>query len=127
MVIIVHFLSVLTMAVDCRNLEILTLGRGPLSDGFFYLLAGCESLQSLSIMDATLGSGGAQEIQLRHESLRTLQILKCRVLRIAIRFILCHKYSKYLGRVSLFVLASFLEHKIVSVNIQAVECTCFKG
>jgi hypothetical protein len=110
---------VLTMAVDCRNLEILTLGHGFLSDGFFYLLAGCESLQSLSITDATLGSGGAQEIQLRHESLRSLQIVKCRVLRIAIRFVLCPKYSNCLGRVSLFVMASFLEHKFVCVNIQA--------
>lgn len=67
------------------NLEVLTLGRGFLSDEFFFLLAGCNSLQSLSITDATLGSGGAQEIQLRHESLCSLQIVKCRVLRIAIR------------------------------------------
>lgn len=67
------------------HLEVLTLGRGFLSDEFFFLLAGCESLQSLSITDATLGSGGAQEIQLRHESLCSLQIVKCRVLRIAIR------------------------------------------
>lgn len=66
-------------------MEVLTLGRGFFSDGFFYLLSGCESLQNLSITDATLGSGGAQEIQLKHESLRSLQILKCRVLRIAIR------------------------------------------
>lgn len=62
------------------------MGRGFLSDGFFYLLSGSESLQSLSITDATLGSGGAQEIQLKHESLRYLQVVKCRVLRIAIRF-----------------------------------------
>ncbi|KAL2631590.1 hypothetical protein R1flu_016276 [Riccia fluitans] len=69
-----------------RNLEVLTLGRGFLSDGFFYALAvECSSLQNLSITDAVLGNGGAQEIQLRHDSLRRLQIQKCRVLRIAIR------------------------------------------
>ncbi|KAG6555990.1 hypothetical protein Mapa_001930 [Marchantia paleacea] len=69
-----------------RNLEVLTLGRGFLSDGFFYALAlECAALQHLSITDAVLGNGGAQEIQLRHDSLRRLQIQKCRVLRIAIR------------------------------------------
>ncbi|CAK9278008.1 unnamed protein product [Sphagnum jensenii] len=68
-----------------RNLEVLTLGRGVLNDGFFCALMECVSLQKLSITDAVLGSGGAQEIQLRHDSLRCLQIVKCRVLRIAIR------------------------------------------
>ncbi|CAM6098750.1 unnamed protein product [Calypogeia fissa] len=69
-----------------RNLEVLKLSKGYLSDGFFYALAvECSSLQTLSISDATLGSGGAQEIVLRHESLRRLVIFKCRVLRIAIR------------------------------------------
>lgn len=69
-----------------RSLEVLNLSRGTLSDGFFYALAGeCSSLLNLSISDATLGSGGAQEIILRHESLRRLHIFRCRVLRISIR------------------------------------------
>ncbi|CAM6026920.1 unnamed protein product [Sphagnum balticum] len=68
-----------------RNLEVLTLGKGILSDGFFHVLTECISLRKLSITDAILGSGSAQEIQLQHGSLRCLQIMKCRVLRIAIR------------------------------------------
>ncbi len=65
----------------------LTLGKGILSDGFFHVLTECISLRKLSITDAILGSGSAQEIQLQHVSLCCLQIMKCRVLRIAIRFV----------------------------------------
>lgn len=68
-----------------RNLEILTLGRNFLTEMFFHALSDCASLRKLNITDAILGSGGAQEVQLRHEGLRSLQIIKCRVLRIAIR------------------------------------------
>lgn len=82
-----HFKVRYVLLCGCRNLEVLTLGRGVLNDGFFCALMECVSLQKLSITDAVLGSGGAQEIQLRHDSLRCLQIVKCRVLRIAIRFV----------------------------------------
>lgn len=62
------------------------MGRMFLSEMFFYALSERASLRKLSITGANLGSGGAQEIQLRHEEIRELQIDKCRVLRIAIRY-----------------------------------------
>lgn len=64
----------------------LTLGRMFLSEMFFFALSERASLRKLSITGANLGSGGAQEIQLRHEEIRELHIAKCRVLRIAIRY-----------------------------------------
>lgn len=68
-----------------RNLEVLTLGGNLLDEMFFSTISNSASLRTLSITDASLGSGGAQEVQLRHEGLRSLQIIKCRVLRLAIR------------------------------------------
>lgn len=75
-----------TCSYNCRNLEVLTLGRMFLSEMFFFALSERASLRKLSITGANLGSGGAQEIQLRHEEIRELHIAKCRVLRIAIRY-----------------------------------------
>lgn len=97
--------------LECRNLEVLTLGRSFLSEVFFYALFDRASLQKLSITKAILGSGGAQEIQLRHEGLRHLQIVECRVLRIAIRSaVLSNIYhpDKILGRQSSYAVLSFV-------------------
>lgn len=68
-----------------RNLEVLILGQGCLlSDGFFNGLVDFPVLDRLSIAEATLGSG-SQEILVRHDSLRHLQIIRCRVIRISVR------------------------------------------
>ncbi|KAH9321095.1 hypothetical protein KI387_015734 [Taxus chinensis] len=67
-----------------RNLKVLVLGRGSLSEGFFSGLVNCSVLDRLSISEATLGNS-TQEILVRHDSLRHLQITRCRVTRISIR------------------------------------------
>lgn len=67
-----------------RNLETLTLGRGQLGETFFQGLTDCHVLKNLTINDATLGNG-IQEIPIYHDSLRVLQLVKCRVLRVSIR------------------------------------------
>ncbi|KAF3446108.1 hypothetical protein FNV43_RR11287 [Rhamnella rubrinervis] len=78
-----HFL-VMKAVSSLRNLEVLTLGRGPLQDIFFHSLADCHMLKSLNVNDATLGNG-IQEIPVNHDRLRHLQLTKCRVMRISIR------------------------------------------
>lgn len=74
-----------------RNLEALTLGKGQLGEPFFQALTDCNTLRSLTINDATLGNG-LQEIPIHHDGLHDLQIVKCRVLRVSIRyqFLLSH-------------------------------------
>lgn len=69
-----------------RNLEVLTLGKGQLAETFFQALTDCHTLRSLTINDATLGNG-IQEIPIFHDRLRLLQVVKCRVLRISIRYV----------------------------------------
>ncbi|MED6206877.1 F-box/LRR-repeat protein 15 [Stylosanthes scabra] len=78
------FLLVMKAISSLRNLEVLTLGKGHLSDGFFHALEDCSMLKRLSISDATLGSG-IQEISITHYRMCHLQITKCRVMRIAVR------------------------------------------
>lgn len=69
-----------------RGLRNLNLHKGILTDSFFTALAtGCFALQQLSITDAILGMGGSQEVLVRHENLQQLHVIKCRVMRIAIR------------------------------------------
>uniref|UniRef100_A0A7N1A8F6 F-box domain-containing protein n=1 Tax=Kalanchoe fedtschenkoi TaxID=63787 RepID=A0A7N1A8F6_KALFE len=79
----VHVLAMHTVS-SLRNLEVLTVGKGPLGDPFFQALTDCSMLRSLTIHDAMLGSG-IQEISISHDQLRHVQITKCRVLRIAVR------------------------------------------
>ncbi|KAJ6818102.1 F-box/LRR-repeat protein 15-like isoform X1 [Iris pallida] len=67
-----------------RRLETLILGKGQLGDAFFNSLTDCPALNSLSINDASLGNG-TQEINVYHDRLRELNIVKCRVLRISVR------------------------------------------
>lgn len=75
-----------------RNLETLSLGRGQLGETFFQALTDCHVLRSLTINDATLGNG-IQEIPISHDSLRLLQLVKCRVLRVSIR--LCNVSQQF--------------------------------
>lgn len=67
-----------------RNLEFLTLGKGQLGETFFQALTDCTMLKSLIVTDAILGNG-IQEIPIHHDSLRHIQIVKCRVVRISVR------------------------------------------
>ncbi|CAA0838424.1 F-box/LRR-repeat protein 15 [Striga hermonthica] len=67
-----------------RNLEVLTLGNGQLGEKFFKVLTDCRKLRSLTINDATLCSG-TQDVSVDHDSLRDLQIVKCRIFRVTIR------------------------------------------
>lgn len=68
-----------------RNLEAITLGKGVLEDAFFHAIADCNMLRSLSINDCALG-GSHHEIPINHDQLRHLEITKCRVMRISIRW-----------------------------------------
>ncbi|KAL4571153.1 hypothetical protein LXL04_017904 [Taraxacum kok-saghyz] len=67
-----------------RNLEVLTLGKGQLGETFFQALTDCTMLKSLIVTDAILGNG-IQEIPIYHDSLKHIQIVKCRVVRISVR------------------------------------------
>ncbi|KAH7523879.1 hypothetical protein FEM48_Zijuj06G0058800 [Ziziphus jujuba var. spinosa] len=77
-------LLVMKAVSSLRNLEVLSLGKGPLADIFFHSLADCHLLKRLNVNDATLGNG-IQEIPVNHDRLRHLQLTKCRVMRISIR------------------------------------------
>ena len=90
-----HFLSLLlaisfvlllysSKGVSCRHLKTLTMGKGQLGESFFQALAECPLLTTLTVTDASLGSG-IQEVTVNHDGLRELQILKCRALRISVR------------------------------------------
>lgn len=74
----------LIILIDSRNLEVLTLGKGPLDETFFQAITDCYMLRSLTVNDATLGNG-IQEIPIYHDRLHDLQIVKCRVVRVSIR------------------------------------------
>ncbi|KAF0893911.1 hypothetical protein E2562_031444 [Oryza meyeriana var. granulata] len=72
-------------AITClRHLKTLTMGKGQLGEAFFQLLSECPLLTTLTVSDASLGSG-IQEVTINHDGLRELQILKCRALRISVR------------------------------------------
>ncbi|CAM8919727.1 unnamed protein product [Rhodiola kirilowii] len=79
----VHVLA-MNAVNSLRNLEVLTVGKGPLGDPFFQALSDCSMLRRLAIHDAMLGNG-IQEISIFHERLKHVRITKCRVLRIAVR------------------------------------------
>ena len=74
----------LSNGVSCRHLKTLTMGKGQLGESFFEALAECPLLTTLTVTDASLGSG-IQEVTVNHDGLRELQILKCRALRISVR------------------------------------------
>jgi hypothetical protein len=67
-----------------RHLKTLTMGKGQLGDFFFQAFSECPLLNTLTVSDASLGSG-IQEVTVNHDGLRELQIVKCRALRISIR------------------------------------------
>ncbi|XP_018447335.2 F-box/LRR-repeat protein 15 isoform X2 [Raphanus sativus] len=71
-------------ATTLRNLEVLTIGDGYISENFFQILEECNRLRSVTISDAILGCG-YQEIHLSHDRLHELKIKNCRVLRLSIR------------------------------------------
>lgn len=79
----IHLL-VMKAVYSLRNLEVLTLGRGQLGDTFFNALSDCYLLKRLNVNDANLGNS-IQEIPINHDSLRHLQLTKCRVMRISVR------------------------------------------
>uniref|UniRef100_A0A0D3BLP8 F-box domain-containing protein n=1 Tax=Brassica oleracea var. oleracea TaxID=109376 RepID=A0A0D3BLP8_BRAOL len=71
-------------ATTLRNLEVLIIGKVHVSEEIFQVLRECNSLRSVTISEALLGTG-PQEIHLSHDRLRELKIIKCRVMRLAIR------------------------------------------
>ncbi|KAJ1257041.1 hypothetical protein BS78_K228700 [Paspalum vaginatum] len=77
-------LLVLEAIMFLRHLKMLTMGKGQLGEAFFQALAECPLLTSLTVTDASLGTG-IQEVTVNHDGLRELQILKCRALRISVR------------------------------------------
>ncbi|KAJ0247345.1 F-box domain-containing protein [Hirschfeldia incana] len=74
----------LKAATTLRNLEVLTIGNGYISENFFQILGECNRLMSVTIREAILGSG-SQEIYLSHDQLHKLKIKKCTGLRLSIR------------------------------------------
>lgn len=77
-------MSFVMLLICFRNLEVLTIGKGHISESFFQALGECNMLRSVTVSDASLGNG-AQEIHLSHDRLRELKITKCRVMRLSIR------------------------------------------
>ncbi|KAF3790074.1 F-box/LRR-repeat protein 15 [Nymphaea thermarum] len=67
-----------------RNLEVLILGKGQFSDGFFHALVDCPVLSKLDITESNLAAG-SPEIVVCHDRLRHLSMTKCRVIRISVR------------------------------------------
>ncbi|CAH8326533.1 unnamed protein product [Eruca vesicaria subsp. sativa] len=74
----------LKAATTLRNLEVLTIGNGQITENFFQILGECNKLISVTISEAVLGDG-AQEIHLSHDRLHKLKIKKCSALRLSIR------------------------------------------
>ena len=72
----------------------MTLGRGQLGEAFFNNLSDCPLLTQLVVCDAALGNG-VQEISINHDRLQHLQVTKCRVLRVSVRW--DHSNSIYLS------------------------------
>ncbi|KAL6883720.1 hypothetical protein ACP4OV_011134 [Aristida adscensionis] len=75
---------VLEAIMFLRHLKTLTMAKGQLGEAFFQVLAECPLLTTLTINDASLGSG-IQEVTVNHDGLRELHIVKCRALRISVR------------------------------------------
>ncbi|CAN6299529.1 unnamed protein product [Urochloa humidicola] len=75
---------VLEAIMFLRHLKTLTMGKGQLGEAFFHDLAECPLLTTLTVTDASLGSG-IQEVTVNHDGLHELQIVKCRALRISVR------------------------------------------
>ncbi|KAF8720451.1 hypothetical protein HU200_023694 [Digitaria exilis] len=75
---------VLEAIMFLRHLKKLTMGKGQLGEAFFQALFECPLLNTLTVTDASIGSG-IQEVTVNHDGLRELQILKCRALRISVR------------------------------------------
>ena len=50
------------------------MGKGQLGESFFHALAECPLLNTLTVSDASLGSG-IQEVTVNHDGLRELQIV----------------------------------------------------
>ncbi|CAN8229593.1 unnamed protein product [Cochlearia groenlandica] len=71
-------------ATTLRNLEVLTIGKGNISETFFQALGECIMLRSVTVSEAILGDG-SQEIHLSHDRLSELKLTKCRVMRLSIR------------------------------------------
>ena len=75
----------------------LTIYRGTLGDAFFDLLDDFPMLNRINITEADLERGGNQEIHISHWSLRYLEVIHCRALRIIVRYIL-HKICRCVCR-----------------------------
>ncbi|KAF8049332.1 hypothetical protein N665_2235s0005 [Sinapis alba] len=71
----------LKAATTLRNLEVLTIGNGHISETFFQILGECNSLMSVTIREAVLGNG----VHLSHDRLHKLKIRKCTFRRLSIR------------------------------------------
>ncbi|KAG2319597.1 hypothetical protein Bca4012_054198 [Brassica carinata] len=71
----------LKAATTLRNLEVLTIGNGHISENFFQILGECNRLRSVTISEAIC----PQEIHLSHDQLHKLKIRKCSALRLSIR------------------------------------------
>ncbi|GER32081.1 F-box/LRR-repeat protein [Striga asiatica] len=114
-----------------RNLEVLTLGNSQLGEKFFKVLTDCRKLRSLTINDATL-CNGTLDVSVDHDSLRDLQIVKCRIFRVTIRCpqleILSLKRSSMPHAILSCPLLRELDiascHKLLDTSIRAAAASC---
>lgn len=112
--------------------ELLVGGAHDLTDGFFLALENCAALRSLHISDAVLGSGGPQEIQVRHERLQELAVTRCRVMLIAIRCASLRRLTLHKSSVSSVLLtAPALQdldlsscHKLSDAGLRSAAAGC---
>eukprot|EP00250_Pteridium_aquilinum_P013942 c21675_g1_i1 orf=375-3545(-) len=103
--------------LSLQGLRSLHLHKGILTESFFTALAsGCFALQQLSITDTILGSGGSQEVSVHHENLQQLKIIRCRVMRIAIR---CPSLDSLSLKQTSMALAVLKCQKLRSLNLSS--------
>lgn len=115
-----------------RNLEVLTIDRGTLSDAFFSLLADFPVLNRLIITEAALERGGTQEIHIHHESLRYLEVMRCRALRISVSCSLLETLSLKRSSISSAILSCPLLreldvsscHKLSDPGVRGAAISC---
>jgi len=115
-----------------RSLEVLTIDRGTLSEAFFSLLADFPVLNRLIITDAKLERGGTQEIHIHHESLRYLQVMQCRALRISVSCSLLETLSLKCSGISSAILSCPLLreldvsscHKLSDPGVRGAAISC---
>ncbi|CAH8326502.1 unnamed protein product [Eruca vesicaria subsp. sativa] len=121
----------LKAATTLRNLEVLTIGKGQITEKVFQVLRKCNSLRNVTINEALLGSG-AQKIHLSHNRLHELKFEKCSVLLLSIRCPQLRSLSlKGINMIQAILNCPLLQHlnirscyKLQDADIRSVVTSC---